>query len=288
MISGGAIPRLISKLRGFFLLSRPVNVLIAMLSVFVAAVISGSIEPLYKVLAACFSAALITTAANSINDYYDIDIDRINRPGRQIPKGIITRKEAFFFSVFCFVAGIAVSLTINSTAIIIAAIFSVLLYFYSSHLKRTVLWGNIAVSLATAFAFIYGGVAVGRFGNAIIPAAFAFLMHLGREIIKDMEDVEGDQRNNARTLPIVHGQITAKWAATVVLSILFVVTFVPKILNIYGGWYLLIVLVGVNTILIYAVISMWLVPQREHFRRLSAILKADMIIGVLAIYAGRW
>jgi len=279
---------IIEKSWGFFTLSRPVNVVIAGLSILVAAFISGPLQPLGKVLAACFSGALITAAANAINDYFDLDIDRINKPERPLPKAVLSKKEALLFSLFFFFSGIVLGAFINRIALAIAASTSVLLYLYSAKLKRTVLWGNLTVSLATALAFIYGGLAVGNPTAAMIPAGFAFAMHLGREIIKDMEDVEGDRQYQSFTLPVKHGITPAKWMATVVFFVLFCATFLPHVLNIYGSWYLIIVIVGVNSVLVYTVISMWRRSSRNNFRRLSAYLKVDMIMGLLAIYAGRW
>lgn len=270
------------------MISRPVNVLIAFLSIFVAAVVTGSIRPLEKLLLACFSGALITIAANTINDYYDIEIDRINRPGRPLPAGMLTPAEAFRFSMICFGAGIILSLFIAPKAIAISVLFSVLLFLYSYYFKRTVLLGNFVVSLATAFAFIYGGLAVKRLQLALFPALFAFFMHFGREVIKDMEDSEGDSRNNAVTLPIRFGFGIAKAVATVLFLVLIVLTLVPAQLGIYGHWYLLTVLLGVNTVLIYTIISIWKNSSRRNLRVLSGLLKADMLVGLLAIYLGRF
>ena len=287
-MQGGPIPRFVSKWRGFFLLSRPVNVAIAMMSIYVAAVLTGHIESLQKVIMACLSGGLIAAAANAINDYYDVEIDRINRPGRPLPRALISMKEALVFSLLGFAGGISMSLSINFYAFLIATTFSLLLFWYSSHLKRTVVLGNLTVSLATAFAFIYGGVAAGHFEHALIPAAFAFLMHFGREIIKDMEDVEGDRANQARTLPIVHGFSVAKSLVTATLGLLVFLTLVPHFLHIYGRWYFYIVMFGVNGVILIVLLSMWKNPHRTNLRRLSAVLKADMLVGLLAIYAGRW
>ena len=275
-------------MKGFIFLSRPVNVIIAMASIFLAAYISGGIEVWLPVTIACLSGGTITAGANAINDYFDLDIDRINKPDRPIPAGIISLKSAWNFSVICFFLGISSSLFINRYAFAICLSISLLLYFYSSKLKQTVLFGNFAVSISTGFAFVYGGIASGHVKNAIIPAIFAFLMHLGREIIKDMEDVEGDRINNATTLPVKHGLLPAQWLATFVFFVLFISTFIPYYYNIYGKWYLFIVVLGVNSVLFYSTILIWRKPNKDIFRTISAILKADMLVGLLAIYVGNF
>jgi geranylgeranylglycerol-phosphate geranylgeranyltransferase len=240
------------------------------------------------VLFACLTGAFITAAANAINDVYDLEIDRINRPYRPLPKGEITPKEAFVFSIIFFVLGVTSSAMINKATLIIAVVFAVLLYLYSASLKRRALIGNVTVSLATAIAFIYGGVAVEQVKNAFFPALYAFLMHFGREIIKDMEDVEGDRKNGALTLPIRCGIRPAQILTTILLGALILITQLPFFLGIYGIWYLIVVNVGVNAVLLFTILSMWLTPERSNYRLLSALLKADMLIGLAAIYIGRY
>ncbi len=201
---------------------------------------------------------------------------------------MLTPREALVFSIFFFFLGVSGSAFINAAAFVIAVVFSALLYLYSATLKRLPLIGNFTVSLATAFAFVYGGVAVGHVRNAVFPAIFAFLMHFGREIIKDMEDVEGDRRHDAQTLPIRYGMYTAKIFATVMLGALIGITQIPYFMAVYGKWYLLVVNLGVNTVLLFAIVSLWRRPTQSNFRLLSALLKADMVLGLIAIYAGRW
>jgi len=285
---GGKISISRQKVQSFFILSRPVNVFIAMLSIFIAAFISGGLHPFMNVLAACVSGGLVTAGANAINDYFDLEIDRINKPQRPLPSGRMSKNEALAFTIVSYIIANGIAASIGFPAVMICAIFSFLLYLYSAIFKGTVLFGNLIVSLATGVAFIYGGLAVGSYRMALVPAVFAFLMHLGRELIKDMEDVEGDAVNGARTLPVVYGLLPAKIIASSIFFILFMATLVPYFLNIYGKWYLFIVVLGVNTILVFTTFSMWILPKQENFRRLSALLKADMLVGLVAIYAGRW
>lgn len=279
---------MLEKWRGFFILSRPVNVLISFLSIFVAIIICGPLSNWPRILLACMTGAFITVAANAINDVYDLEIDRINRPHRPLPKGVITPKEAFVFSIIFYLLGVLSSALINKWTLIIALIFSALLFIYSATFKRLPLIGNFTVSLATAFAFIYGGVAVEHVENAIFPAIFAFLMHFGREIIKDMEDIEGDRRNAAQTLPIRYGMRAAQVFATLMLFSLVGITQAPYLLQVYGLWYWIVVNFGVNTVLIFSMVSLWRRPTSSNFGLLSTLIKADMLVGLLAIFVGRW
>ncbi len=276
------------KINGLLTLTRPVNVFIAMLSIFIAAFLCGSLEHWVAILLAALSGGVITAASNTINDYYDVEIDKINKPSRPVASGLISKKAALLFSVFLYAAGIIFGALINEKALLISALSTVLLYFYSARFKRMVLLGNLTVSLATGMAFIYGGIAVGNIEQAVIPAIFAFMMHFGREIIKDMEDIEGDRRDNAITLPVKYGLFPAQMLTTVLFVLLIVITLLPYPLGIYGSWYLWVVMAGVNTVLLFSTIMIWIHPDRKIFSKLSVLLKADMLVGLLAIYVGRW
>jgi geranylgeranylglycerol-phosphate geranylgeranyltransferase len=282
------VRQVLNKMRGFILLTRPVNVLIAGLSIFLAGYLCGIGESLPELLAACLVGALVTAAANGINDFFDIEIDRVNKPYRPFPSGMLAKGEGLLFVALCFAAAVAVAFNINPWALRITLFSGFLLYWYSARLKRTVLWGNFLVSLVTALAFIFGGIAVGRLRWALIPAAFSFLMHLGREIIKDMEDVEGDSAQNIRTLPIVYGSTIARRVATLVLGVLLCVTWVPWLVEMYGIYYLVSVVAGVHTVIFLVIWSIWRRPGRITYRWTSNLLKADMLVGLFAIYAGRW
>ena len=185
-----------------------------------------------------------------------------------------------------FVAGVALSALINRAALLIAASASVLLYLYSARLKRTVLWGNLTVSLLSGLAFIYGGVTVFRLKIALVPAVFAFFFHLGREILKDIEDMVGDRAAEAVTFPIRHGVHASRLLITAVFSLLMILTLVPYGAGLFGRVYLWLVVLGVDAVLLFVMVSLWRDSSRENLHRLSGILKLDMLVGLLAIVAG--
>lgn len=269
-------------------LARPANCLIGGLSILIAALITGPV-PAAKVLPvalAVLSGMLITAGANAINDWYDIEIDRINRPDRVLPQGHLTPRVALAFAIFSFVCGIFFSIFIHCSAIVIATASIVILIAYSAYLKRTVLWGNATVSLITALAFIYGASAAGPWQDGLIPAVFAFLFHFGREILKDIEDIAGDSAVSAVTLPIKYGTKPALVAMTVIYSVLVVVTFLPYLSGQYGAAYLFTVVIGVDLVLTATLIWLWVKAERANLRRINTLLKADMLVGLFAIYLG--
>lgn len=273
-------------LAGSLAISRPVNVLISMLSIFVAAFITGTISPLHKVLLACFSGGIIMAASNTINDYFDLDIDRINRPKRPLVSGQLDPPFALHLAQVEFTIGILLGLFINITAFGIAFVTSLLIIYYSYKFKRMPIIGNLVVSFSTSMAFIYGGVAVNRIKQTIVPAVFSFFYHFGREIIKDIQDMEGDAVGHARTFPLVYGRKAALQLITINFFVLMLLLPIPYIIQWYNRYYLLVIILGILPVLIFTIISIWKDNSPKNLGKISTLLKADMPIGLLAIYVG--
>lgn len=273
-----------NKIKSIIQLARPVNVLISMLSIFIGAAITGVLHPLGNVLLACLSGGLITAASNSINDYFDLEIDRINKPHRPMPSGEISRNAGKTAALAEYLAGIVLSLFISPEMFIVATIVSVLTFWYAARLKGTVLWGNLTVSFCTAAAFIYGGLSVNRPLEAVIPACFAFFYHFGREIIKDMQDVSGDAQQASNTMPVRFGIRPSVFLVWVNFLILIVLTIIPYWTGWYGATYFLIVFFGIYPVLLYSLISILYNTTPKHLGFVSNLLKADMLIGLLAVY----
>jgi geranylgeranylglycerol-phosphate geranylgeranyltransferase len=151
---------------------------------------------------------LITGAGNVINDFYDRDIDQINRPARPIPSRRLSTKHALIWSAILFALGFITANLAGIICLIIALINSFLLFLYARNLKVTPLAGNLCISYLTGSTFIFGGAANGIEGMQanLIPFFLSSLITMSREIAKDIEDYEGDRQGGARTLPILAGK----------------------------------------------------------------------------------
>jgi geranylgeranylglycerol-phosphate geranylgeranyltransferase len=149
------------------------------------------------------------------------------------------------------------------------------------------IWGNLTVSVVAALAFIYGGIATEDFRLSLIPAAFALLFHLGREIIKDIEDMKGDASAGAATLPLKLGVEFSVNICTLVFASLIVLTTLPYFFHIFSLLYLLVVALGVDMIIVYVIWSIRHDHSSFNLHRLSSILKIDMLVGLLAILLGK-
>jgi geranylgeranylglycerol-phosphate geranylgeranyltransferase len=275
------------RVQAYLHLIRPSNFVIAIASIFVACLLAGgTMDMLVTMIAAALAGGVIGAGGMVINDLYDIEIDRINKPERPLPAGLITRKSALITYAALSISGIVLSFFTSTAALIIALAAVPMIFAYSAYLKRTPLLGNLLVAFLTGLAFLYGGAAVGRIEATVMPAVFAFLINAGREVIKDMEDREGDAQLGARTLPIVYGMRTASIVATILLAAVIVATIIPYATGMYGIRYYILVNAGVNAVLLYVFWQLWRDQRPVTLHRLSVLLKYDMAIGLLAIYLG--
>ncbi len=264
-------------------LTRPLNVMITFISVFIGAWVGGNISPHQKLLFACISAGLICAGGNVLNDYYDIESDRINKPNRPVPSGIVKRSDALLMWALTSIGGLVISFFVGLKGVFIALIAFVFLFLYNSFFKNSILFGNITISFLTGLAFIYGGIAVGNINGAFVPAIFAFLFHFGREIIKDTEDIEGDKLAGLNTFPIKFGVKKSIYFATIIFLLLSIFTIYPYLFLGYSALYLLVVFC-VDFVILYVIYSLFRNHSKYNFNRLNKILKGDMIVGLLALY----
>jgi geranylgeranylglycerol-phosphate geranylgeranyltransferase len=263
-------------------LSRPVNIFIILASIPVACWIAGGTthDSLFIFLAA-LTGALVMAGANAINDSFDIEIDRINRPNRPLPLGVLTQRNAQQMWFIVSVTAICINVFINPLVVFAVA----LLYYYSARLKRTIVAGNVVVGLMTGMAFIYGGAIVGHIERALVPAVFAFLINFARELVKDVEDMEGDRKEHAVTLPVKYGVRPSLILATLSLLTLISITCAVVKYSVYHSAFMYIVFVA-DILMCVSGVMMWQGSSSINMRRVSSNLKISMVIGLMAIIAG--
>lgn len=261
-------------------LLRPLNCCITAVSVLVGAVAGGAVPPPPPVWLAVLAAALIAGAGNAWNDLRDLEIDRINRPRRPLPSGRLTPRRAALAAAASAAAGLGFAFAAGPAPGLIAAGTLAGLWLYSVRLKSTVLWGNLLVAFLAALAFPFGALAGGALGRSWIPAGFALLFHLGREIVKDVEDVGGDRARGVRTLALAVGAPRARWAAAGVYGLLIAGTLLPSFLGLYGWAY------GAVVMLMDAFLLIVMARFVRGAGGASRALRALMPLGLLAILAG--
>lgn len=234
---------------GFLNIIRPANAVMAGVASVVAYLIAtGTLVPAALLLFVV--VVLITAAGNVINDYYDAEIDSVNRPDRPIPSGQVSRNAALWYAFLLFAAGIAASLFTNVLCIAFAVFNTLLLVAYAARLKSMPVVGNVAVAYLSGSMFLFGGAFAGTDGLVrLVPlAVMTFLAMMARELLKDAEDVEGDAAGGASTLPIRIGVKKTAYCAFVFVLLSVLASLAPVLW--WGVPYL--VMIGIVDLILIA------------------------------------
>jgi 4-hydroxybenzoate polyprenyltransferase len=255
------------------------------------------------------SIVLIAAAGYAINDYFDVKIDAINKPEKNVLHDKIPLRRAMAvhttLSIIGVVMGVYASYKVGNVRLsFIPVVMCFILWFYSVKYKRIVLWGNLTVSLLSAFSIIIVWLfeffalkshpfafvnMVGNFGAVNILvfsyAFFAFITSMIREIIKDCEDIEGDREMGCYTFPIAFGLEKAKKLALgLIISTIILIALAEIRIYSWGYLYLLIYLVVTVQLLYLYMISMLLkAKEKKDYTFLSNLAKIIMVAGVLSM-----
>jgi len=254
------------------------------------------------------ASLLIGAAGYIINDYFDINIDQVNKPDKMVIEKVIKRRTAillhFFFSTSGIILSIYVAWHTNIIVAIANIICTILLWFYSTTFKRKLLSGNIIIAVLTAWAimvlyfavhviyqnktdhfYLMIGVMKRIYMFTALYAGFAFIISLVREVVKDMEDIEGDKSYGCKTLPIVWGVPAAKVFAGVWLVVLIGAIALIQVYALYSAWwwsgiysfFLLIIP------LIIIIKKLSVAQTSPAFHQISSMIKWVMLSGILSM-----
>ena len=249
------------------------------------------------------STVCIAAAGYIVNDIYDVDMDRVNKPNKVIIGKYLSEKVAWYIYFVLSIIGVAIGFYIaeklHMTKLGVLHVMMVaLLFFYAHFIKRTLFWGNFIISFCTAFTVAIliffdldhvhdmnstqATMYLGTYAALIGYTFFAFWTTFMREIIKDVEDMEGDNDFGCRSIPIVYGIYKTKWivgalnAVLLVLYILFIVLFLEN--QYYIG---MVVVLGL--LILPTLFFQWKLKTAQtkpDFKYLSNILKSMMVFGV--------
>ncbi len=274
------------QLKAIIQMSRPLNCLITFLSVIAAGYLaSGFINNIYIFIAGA-SGFLTAAAGNIINDVFDVEIDRINKPHRPMPSGKINKFLVLNIYMFINLVALILAAIININTMMIVVVTVFVMYFYSFLFKKIVLFGNFVIAVLTGLAFIFGGFAVGNYEPAIIPALFAFQINFIREIVKDIEDVKGDFANQVYTFSVKAGFRNTLLLIYVLVIILIAGTSIPYLLGIYNIEYYILVMITVNVLLVYFLKLITTRRDRASYKKAGNVLKIAMLFGLFSIIVG--
>ena len=273
-------------MKAYVQLIRPLNCIMVAAAVFIGALIAkglGVLEVHYlEVSIACSVAFLFTGAGNSLNDYYDRDIDRVNHPQRPIPSKKLSPLRAVWIAFVLFFISLCLALFINSVAFLIVVANLAVMLSYEIFFKVKGAAGNLTISWLTATAFLFGGAAVGGMEKTLVLGILAFLATLGREIAKDIEDIRGDTNRN--TLPMKYGTKKAGVFASFFMALGVIISPIPIITGIFpgqGSMYYTPIIGVADAIFIYSIVIL----LREK-NKASTPIKGAMLIALFAFLAG--
>ncbi len=251
------------------------------------------------------ATVLIAAGGYVINDIFDQDTDSENKPSKVIVGNKISESLAYNLYVGLTIAGVGIGFYLSNVIMkpgfaTLFILIASLLYLYATSLKQMILIGNIIVALLLSFSVIIIGIYdlypatyegnqkdMGVLFSILLDYAFfAFILNFIREIVKDLEDINGDYNQGMNTLPIVLGvQRTSK--------VVFVLSFIPLLILLYytneyfasnklfiATIYSLLMLVGP---LLYFTIKSWNAKTKKEFHHLSLVLKFVLFFGILSI-----
>ena len=237
-------------IRGAMELARPANCVGAAVLTVTGAFVAGIGDAVVPTALAAMTTGVAVAAGNAINDYFDREIDAVNRPDRPIPRGAVPPRGALALAATCFAVAVVLAVRLPLVAVAIATINLVALVTYTTAFKGTPGLGNALVSYLVGSTFLFGGAAVGALGSLggldapLVLGVLAALSTFTREVIKDVEDVAGDREAGLRTLPIAVGERRSLWIGAASLGVAVAISPVPYLLGTFGAVYLAIVAVA--------------------------------------------
>lgn len=270
-------------------LIRPLNGLVAVLSVMVGVYLAtGEIETFYPALAALFC---LTSFGYALNDYFDYRADAKTKPKRPLPAGQLSRGAALALAFVYLLFGVAIACTQPLSVALYLLALAAALWLYAWKLSAVLVISNLLVALMCSSAFLLSSLlaAPDPRGRELIAMAviFSFLHHLGRETVKDIEDINGDIAVGRRTAPARWGIAAAGRLAALTFVILIVITYLAYVVLNLSTSFAIVVTIGVNVPLLLVAIAL----LRGGFRTNPAvpvcITKAAMLPGLLALLLAR-
>jgi 4-hydroxybenzoate polyprenyltransferase len=261
------------------------------------------------------SSVFIAAAGYIINDYFDLNIDRVNKPDKLVVEKIIKRRWAIVWHLVLSFAGLVIStwvcIKLFDWHTVLAGTINLLcviaLWLYSTNYKRQLLVGNILISLLTAWTILiiyvvntkswvitkimydtrhnYDMAGAKLFKYAVLYAGFAFIISLIREVIKDMEDMEGDAKYGCKTMPIVWGIPSTKVFTAVWLIVAVAALVIIQVYALYLGWWWSAAYCVVTIIipLLWILKKLYQAQVAKDYHQLSTAIKLVMLAGILSM-----
>ena len=278
------------KVMGAIQLIRPELSFAAGICVIIGEIIAlGGFPSIANLFLGFISGFFISGSALILNDYFDLEVDRINAPNRPLPAGVISPPEVIVLTIVATFIGIAAAAIIGIYALILGIILWIIGVLYNWKLKETGLPGNLMVSFSVAATFILGGIAVGDPWNKIVItfSAMAFFVDLGEEIAADAMDIDGDKKRNSRSIAIKKGRKTALCISCIFFFLVILISLLPVIFSWLGVSYLIMILISDIIILLSAAKLLRSQTSEEGHMYIKRIYRGALL-GLLAFMLGQF
>ena len=256
------------------------------------------------------SSVFIAAAGYIINDYFDIQIDAVNKPNRMVVNKIIKRRWAIVWHLLLSSIGITISFYVSYKIkvwpiFIVNVLCVVALWFYSTHFKKQLLVGNLLIAALTAWVilvvYLFAGADIFSlkgfdtshpylnvrklFKFTLLYASFAFITTLIREVVKDLEDMEGDRKYDCNTMPIAWGVPASKvfvavWIVVSLASLIGILLYAWQ-----SGWWFVAVYIFCLIVLplSYMLQKLFKASTTFDYHFLSILIKIIMLAGILSM-----
>jgi len=262
-------------------LYRPINNFMAGIAVIAGAFIAAGTDMSgmwQQVILAFLAVFFFTGGGNALNDYIDREIDKENHPERPIPSGQMKAHTALNIAVISLALPVVIGIFINPVSFGVIVLAEVLMISYEMRFKRAGLPGNTEIAVLVGLLFLFGAASVGNPEKALIFSVMAMLSNMGREIVKDIEDMEGDR--DRRTLPKAIGKELSALVAAGFFMAAVSLSAIP-----YGRGFNIIylIIVSIADILFFYTAYLALTNPKKS----QKMAKLAMLVGLIAFMAGR-
>ena len=272
---------IVRKLKGFINISRPENGLMAVIGVSIGFWLSNNSLKFPSLVFLNIIALMALSYGNVINDIKDLPGDSINHPKRPLPLNILSIKEAYIYSITLAALSLTGAFYISPRHFAATLIPILLLTLYTVNFKGIPLLGNIIISLLVSYTLIFGGLGA-KLEVIFIPAILAFILNLQREIIKDLEDKEGDLLTGVKTTAVLSTSIIK--VLLVFLSLIYIVLLpFPYFNGDFSSIYLFITLFTVLPFHFIIVLGFSGILKKLSPSVISKLIKIEMILGLASL-----
>ena len=261
-------------------------------AVIVGAILAGGLQVINTSMLHLIQAYLIgfvlTASSMILNDYVDQKIDAVNEPTRPLPSGAISPRAALAYGLLLMILGLALAALIGFVSFLAASAAWLLFLAYTLIGKKTGLPGNVLVSVCVATPFLYGAIVIGSSIELRIAifASIAFLTNLGREVVKGIVDIEGDNSRGVKTIAVRFGASPAALLSVFFLLSAVSLSVLPLVWQMVSALHYLPFVLITDFGLVFSSFSILRDPTRERARMQKRFVLLWMFFGLLGFLAG--